>query len=106
MKTFFEISQDLINRFKADRERIKKDNILLKKKFNIKDNDIKKAQKKLSKHYKVDLSFLKFHAIAEYGFKDIVDIYYNIMDPKHKNFKSTIAYRWNPKEERGIVGAK
>jgi len=104
MKTFVEIiSQGIIDQFKLGLEKIKKDNKILMKKFNIKDSDIKKAQKIVGKHNKVDPSLLKFHAIWEPGFKDIVDLSYNIMDPKHKNYKSTISYRWNPKNERGIV---
>jgi len=102
MIKFSEISQDLINRFKADLERIKKDNKRLLKKFNIKDSDLKMAQKELGKHHNIKPSFLDFHAVADYGFKDIVDLGFNITDPKHKNFKSTISYRWNPKELRGI----
>jgi hypothetical protein len=61
------------------------------KKHGITKKQIDAATKKLAKEKKVDPKYLKFFAIDN-PLRDIIHLYYNIMDPNHKNYKSTITY--------------
>jgi hypothetical protein len=75
---------------------------MLKQKCGISDKDILFMQKEMAKVYKMkDFKKMVFHAIADYGFKDYVDVQFNIIDPKHPNHKSTVTYKWLPKSRRG-----
>lgn len=73
----------------------------LSKKYNIKDNDIKKAKKEISKKYKIKEEYLNFVFIWELA-ENMVKLTYNVEDEKSKLFQSSLSYTWLPIEKRGI----
>lgn len=73
----------------------------LSKKYDIKDKDIKFARKQLAKKHKVKENDLKFEFIWEV-LEGTVMLTFNITDENHKNFKSSVNYRWLPIEKRGV----
>lgn len=61
------------------------------KKYGIKQKDLDAAVKSVSRDKKVDPKYLKLFAIDD-GMGKLM-LYFNIEDPKHKNYKSTITYK-------------
>jgi len=60
------------------------------KKYGLKKKDVDAAIKSVSKREKVDPKYLKFFAIDDP--LDKIMLYFNITDPDHKNYKSTVTH--------------
>jgi hypothetical protein len=61
------------------------------KKYGIKQKDLDAGIKSVSKDKKVDPKYLKLFAIDDS--MDKLMLYFNIEDPKHINYKSTVTYK-------------
>ena len=85
MKKFKEILKENI-------EHIKRENERLKKELNITDKDIEKYKNEVAKKHNTKTKFLSFVGIGDYRIVGKISIMYNILDPIHKNYKSTVTY--------------
>jgi hypothetical protein len=70
------------------------------KQYHVKPKDIEVAKKALAKHHKVQEKYMEFAFVWEV-LEGVVMLTFNITDENHKNFKSTVNYRWLPIEKRG-----
>ena len=67
----------------------------LMKKYNITKKDISHAQKFLMKKYNVKKQYMEWAFVWE-PLEDTVLLSFNIMDPEHQNYKSTMNYQFLP----------
>ena len=95
LETFAEI-------VRGDLEHIKSENARLMREHGVADRDVQKAAKELARKHGVDPKFVEFWSIYDYGFNGYVDLMFNITDPAHKNYKSSVHYKWLPKDRRGV----
>lgn len=104
MTTFKEILEKtesgILNHIKAENDR-------LLKQHNITDKQIKQMIIDIAKTYSLkSKKNVVFHAVGDYGFKGYVYVLYNIKEPGHRNHKSTVSYKWLPKDRRGLPKPK
>lgn len=85
---------------------IKKETERLLKKLRIGKADLDSARAGLSAHLGVDPKHLEFWSVYDYGWRGMVDLVFNVTDPKHRNYKSSVHYPWLPKGRRGVKKSK